>query len=258
MKYCLSNNLNKEYLKKADEIRCKNLDEILELYELNPQATIILRILSDTDKNLIDWQKIQNYNKMLKENLIIETNSFDIMNACKQINVKFFYCIPVNNFYDLKALVDFGSYYAKIDAPLTHMRDKSKQYKIKIRMTPNIAYYGYIPRENGIIGFWVRPEDVSYYEPYIDVFEFEDCDIKKEQALYRIYAEQKEWPGDLNNLITNLNYSSSNPLIPSDITISKITCGQKCLKGYNCHSCYNGLNIGNYEKLKEYFANKES
>ena len=56
-------------------------------------------------------------------------------------------------------------------------------------MTPNIAYYGYIPRENGIIGFWVRPEDVSYYEPYIDVFEFEDCDIKREQALYRVYAE---------------------------------------------------------------------
>ena len=37
---------------------------------------------------------------------------------------------------------------------------------------------------------------------------------------------------------------------PRNITISKITCGQKCLKGYNCHSCYNGLNIGNYEKLK--------
>ena len=34
MKYCLSSNLNKEYLKKADEIRCKNLDEILDLYEL--------------------------------------------------------------------------------------------------------------------------------------------------------------------------------------------------------------------------------
>ena len=32
MKYCLSSNLNKEYLKKADEIRCKNLDEILDLY----------------------------------------------------------------------------------------------------------------------------------------------------------------------------------------------------------------------------------
>ena len=56
MNYCLSTQVNKEYLKKADEILCKDLNEILELYELNPQATIILRILSKVDKNLIDWQ----------------------------------------------------------------------------------------------------------------------------------------------------------------------------------------------------------
>ena len=65
MNYCLSTQVNKEYLKKADEILCKDLNEILELYELNPQATIILRISSKVDKNLIDWQKIENYNKML-------------------------------------------------------------------------------------------------------------------------------------------------------------------------------------------------
>ena len=258
MKYCLSSNLNKEYLKKADEIRCKNLDEILDLYELNSQATIILTILSNTNKDLIDWQKIENYNKMLQNKLIIETDSFDIMNLCKSLNIKFFYGIPINSFYDLKALVDYGCYYIKIDAPLTHMLDKVKQYNIKIRMTPNIAYYGYIPRKDGIVGFWVRPEDTKLYDNYIDIFEFEDCDIKKEQALYRIYAEQKEWMGDLNNLITNLNYSSDNLLIPSYVATSKITCGQRCLKGYNCHICHRGLDIANREKLKNYLDNKKS
>ena len=116
---------------------------------------------------------------------LIESNwtkpeCFDIMDACKLINVKFFYAIPINTFYELKALVDYGCCDVRIEAPLTHMLDKLEDYDITIRMTPNIAYHGYIPRENGIIGSWVRPEDVSYYEPYVDVFEFEDCDAKKE------------------------------------------------------------------------------
>ena len=53
MHYCLSTQVSKDYLKKADEIRCKNLDEVLELYELNSQATIILRVSSKIDKSLI-------------------------------------------------------------------------------------------------------------------------------------------------------------------------------------------------------------
>ena len=252
MHYCLSTQVNKEYLKKADEILCKDLNEILELYELNPQATIILRILSKVDKNLIDWQKIENYNKMLQDKLIIETDSFDIMDACKLINVKFFYAIPINTFYELKALADYGCCDVRIEAPLTHMLDKLENYDITIRMTPNIAYHGYIPRENGIIGSWVRPEDVSYYEPYVDVFEFEDCDAKKEQALYRVYAEQHEWPGNLNNLISNLDYNTSNKLIPSDLTTIRMFCGQKCLNGRQCQVCQRLLDIANPDKLREY------
>jgi hypothetical protein len=126
---------------------------------------------------------------MWQEKIIIETDSFEIMDACKLFNVKYFYGVPVNNFYDFKALIDYGCCDIKIDAPLTHMLDRLENFDITIRMSPNIAYYAFIPRENGIVGGWVRPEDVELYEEYIDVFEFEDCDGKKEKALYKIYAE---------------------------------------------------------------------
>ena len=45
---------------------------------------------------------------------------------------------------------------------------------------PNVAYYAFIPREDGVCGSWIRPEDLNLYEPFIDVIEFEDCDVKKE------------------------------------------------------------------------------
>jgi hypothetical protein len=51
---------------------------------------------------------------------------------------------------------------------------------IKLRVVPNISYYAFIPRDNGVCGSWIRPEDLELYEPYIETIEFEDCDIKKE------------------------------------------------------------------------------
>ncbi len=259
MHYCLSSQVGQEYLKKADEIRVKynKLKSILDLYEINPNATFILTISSKEDKNTIPWTEIENYNIMTQQKLIIETDSFDIMDACKALNIKFFYAIPVNTFYDLKALADYGCCDVRIDAPLTHMLDKLDKYDITIRMCPNIAYYAYIPRENGIIGSWVRPEDVGLYEAYIDVFEFEDCDKRKEEALYRIYAEQKSYPSDLNNLITNLNYNTSNKLILPDLAAVRMFCGQKCISSVNCSVCYRMLNLANNEKIRQ-FTMRES
>ena len=57
---------------------------------------------------------------MWQNKIIIETDSFDIMDAAKLFNIRYFYAIPVNNFYDLKALADYGCCDVKIDAPLTH------------------------------------------------------------------------------------------------------------------------------------------
>ena len=188
---------------------------------------------------------------MWQERLIVETDSFDIMDACKLLGIKYFYAIPVNTFYELKALVDCGCCDVKIDAPLTHMLDKLDNYDITLRMSPNIAYYAHIPHKDGVIGSWVRPEDVELYEEYIDVFEFEDCDKNKEEALYRVYAEQKTWPSDLNNLITNLDYSAAGRLVVPDFATARTFCGQKCLNGLHCNLCYQFLDLANTNKTKE-------
>ena len=259
MHYCLSSQVGQEYLKKADEIKIKynKLDSILDLYELNPKVTFILRITKQEDKSQIRWTDIEKYNKMTQNKVIVETDDFDIMDACKVIDVKFFYAIPINNFYDLKALADYGCCDVRIDAPLTHMIDRFENIDITVRMTPNVAYYAYIPRENGIIGSWVRPEDVEIYEEYVDVFEFEDCDAKREEALYRVYAEQKSWPSNLNNLISNLNCNTDNKLILPDLAKIRSICGQKCAMGINCSACHRMLNLANNEKIRKFVEKKD-
>lgn len=189
---------------------------------------------------------------MTKQKLIIETDSFDIMDICKLYELKYFYAIPVNTLFELQALVDYGCCDARIDAPLTHMLDRLIMYPITLRMTPNVAYYKYIPHKDGVIGSWVRPEDVELYEPFIDVFEFEDCDKIKEQSLYNTYAIHKKWPASLNNLISNLDYQGNNRLIPRDLTEARLMCEQKCLTGHPCRLCYTFLDLADPEKIRNY------
>ena len=254
MNYCLSSKVNKEYFKQISEVKLPFYEykKILDMYEINPNLSFILRITSQDDRNKIKWDELQQYNKMTQGKVIIETNSFEIMDVCKLYGLKYFYAIPVSTLHELKALVDYGCCDARIDAPLTHMLDKVSQYPITLRMTPNVAYYKYIPHKDGVIGSWVRPEDVELYEPYIDVFEFEDCDRDKEQSLYNMYAVHKKWPGSLNNLITNLDYQGTSRLIPSDLAEMRLMCGQKCLAGHPCNLCYSFLDLANPEKIRTY------
>ena len=113
-------------------------------------------------------------------------------------------------------------------------------YGIPLRAMPNIAYIPYIPHENGIIGGWVRPEDTEAYGQYIDTFEFYTFKaLEKEAALYKVYAENKTWQGNLNLIIENLNFNIDNRLIydENNFATRRMNCKQKCLNGHSCHYC---------------------
>lgn len=85
-----------------------------------------------------------------------------------------------------------GACYVRLDAPLFFDLPNVKKIGIPIRAVPNVAYNDGLDRTDGVCGTWIRPEDLEAYGEYIDAVEFEDSDLKKEQAMYRIYAEDKE------------------------------------------------------------------
>ena len=104
-------------------------------------------------------------------------------------------------------------------------------------MIPNQAYDKYIVHGNGIHGQWVRPEDISIYEQYITTFEFIANDLSQERTLYHIYAEEQNWPGNLNILINNLDYNVDNRGITEKLAENRIKCGQRCEMSGTCHLC---------------------
>lgn len=256
MRFCLTNRQTPDYLMKCEEIKIpyKERGKILDYIEKYSDKLFILDMKGYN--GIIDWDELKNYKIMTRNNFMIALNALTDVDQCKKYNISFYWNFPVTTFYDLKALKDIGAAYALIDSPLVHNIVEAAEIGIPLRVVPNVAYYAFIPREDGVCGSWIRPEDLDLYAPYVSAVEFEDCDTKKESALYRIYAEQKAWPGDLGMIITNLNYLGVNRMIPSILTEKRMNCNQRCMYGSNCKLCYRYLNLANPELLRPYAENK--
>lgn len=258
MKFCLSSRQQAEYLHKADEIKFYYRDRkaIPDFFEKYPTATIILVHSNHDDE--INWNEISNYNILSQEKFIICVDTIDDCIAAKAQNIPFYHNAGVKTAYELRALKELGVCYALIDAPLFFNMDLVKSIDVPVRAVPNLALKDGLPRDNGIVGTWIRPEDLGIYEDYIAAIEFEDFTedrekyYQKERAMFRIYAEQKHWPGNLNMLVTGLNFSALNRVINPVLSERRMTCRQKCEEGGHCRLCYHVLSAANQESIEQY------
>lgn len=237
MKYCLSSRQTKKYLTQADEIRVESRDyrQISDLFIEYPDKMIILEIDND-NLNDINYMSVVEQYAQSSENFCCCIYNLKEAIWFKERNIKFYYGYPINNYYDVRALIDLGVEYIKLTSPLTFHMQFLKTWNMKFRMVPNVAYDAYIPRKNGLYGQWVRPEDTGWYEEGIYVFEFEDANLDKERTLYDIY-ENRIWNGNLNLLFTNLNINADNRILPEEIGQIRAHCGQKCMQTGGCHFC---------------------
>ena len=137
---------------------------------------------------------------------------------------------------------------ARITGQLAHQLDYLNTLPIEIRVWPNksCAPFGYSP----MVGGWFRPEDLVNIEA-IDVCEFDTETKKEESALFRIYAEDKEWSGSLHLLIKDIKDETIvNRLIPPGFQARRSNCGMRCQSGGQCHFCYGITYFANPEVMK--------
>lgn len=241
MKYCLSARQPDNILKKADEIKIELRDfkAIPEYIEKFPNKTLILEFVNELPEDF-DWNLIEVYSKKMNGNFYCALSDLSLTPECSLRNIKFYYKYLATSFYELKGLKDLGVSYVLIGVPLIFDLKNVANYNIPIRAIPNIAYEPYLLHQDGICGGWIRPEDVDKYDQYIETFEFyAPKALEKESALYRVYAENKTWPGNLNLLIDYLNFDCNNQLIYDEENFAerRMNCKQKCLAGRSCHYC---------------------
>ena len=256
MKYCLSSRQKDKVLKLANEIMVQSRDyrQVSDLFVDYPEAIIILEVNNEDIVNE-DRRKIIKQYAEASSNFCCCIYNLNYVNWFKESGIKFYYGYPINSFYDVRGLIDLGVEYVKITAPLTFNMNAIEKIGTKFRMVPNIAYDAYIPRENGICGQYVRPEDVKWYENGIYVFEFENVNLSQEEVMFKIYSQKQEWKDDLSILITNFNIESNASAYPETFGEMRSNCRQKCMEATNsCHFCERAVKFDKI--IKKYLKEK--
>jgi hypothetical protein len=255
MKYSVSSRQQPEYLQKCDEIKVMWNDRniIFDLTEKYPGKTINLcRYLIHSNEDDIDWSEIKKFKTLARDNFVFGLTYINEIIECKAHDIEFYYLEPIRSFRELQGLKLFGAKWAFIDAPLFFQMDKVRAVGLPVRVTANISVREAFPYADGVPGPWIRPEDVEAYEPYVDTIEFSRVNLDQERALFRIYAEQKKWPGELGLIVQDINYLGTNRMIPPDLVEKRLNCGQKCMENGNCRLCWRILDLANPDLLRDY------
>ena len=212
--------------------------------EINPKASYVLSILpGDTP----DWDKVEQYYIMTQKKLKVALSKLDFTECLKR-HIPFFFMSAVSEPWALNAMIDIGVCAARITGELAHNLDYLDTLPIEIRVWANSsgAPFGYKP----LYGGWFRPEDLESLTA-IDVCEFNSDNNRREQALYRIYAEQHEWPGELYMLVSDIeDHNITNRMIPPEFQERRSNCRMRCQSGGHCHYCDTITYLANPTLLK--------
>ena len=261
MKYCLRSRLAPRYLRLADEIKVDYRDRrsIPDVYHTYGKPIILFPPSVD---EAYDWEEIRRYALFLlcENNFILNVNFIGAAHEAKRQGIKFMINTEATSYWDLKGLEELGVEYAYVGIPLFFNLEPSLDMDIKLRTIPTVAYNHNLPHPDGVCGQWIRPEDVEWYEGYIEVFEFEHCEVAREQALYRTYAENKKWNTRLDILVEDLGSPAVNRLILPEVVQTRLICRQRCQAGGNCHLCYTALKLADpdlFPKEKEKVIEKK-
>lgn len=131
----------------------------------------------------------------------------------------------------------------------------AKAAKKKIRIFPNIAQDA--ADQGKINSFFVRPEDVSIYENYIDVIELYGSP-SQQIVYYKIYNDDKQWRSQLSDIIYRLDSPIDNRCITEEFGARRIGCRKVCIKGGNCRFCFHQEELSKCLKEKDSFLRKST
>lgn len=248
MNYCIRYNNKSQKLNEAAEISIKYDGQditLLEFMEANYLSRIILRV-DDINDFIVnkEWKKLNAIKKKFPHyNFAVcfcarQSGSRDFMKDIEELNCDWFTDYPIIDWDTLHFWAAVGVSDVYICEALGFELDRVAKFcharKIKVRIYPNVAQHS-IKILQPLRSFFVRPEDVDFYEPYVDVMEFW-CDLEKQDVYFHIYKEQKHWPGDLSHIIIGLE-SVNNVLIKDNFAATRVSCAKDCLRGESCDLC---------------------
>lgn len=169
----------------------------------------------------------------------------------QEANIKYYWGHTIVSFEELQACCTSGVCYALISSQVAFSLKVAKSYGVPLRVVPNRASLRYLPQVTDLKTFFIRPEDLSLYEEYIDTIEFAFDSLLEERTCLNIYKNKKTWAGHIKFLIKNIPIDFHNQGLPEEFGQIRLNCGQRCLTGGRCNFCGTSLR---FTKLVEKIA----
>lgn len=246
MKSCIEWRKDFKYLDKVDEYninyknKTKQLLYFLDHYGLGEKrVNIVIEKPTIEDIELIVAVKHRNENY----NIAVCTDiDMYCINQLKENNIPFYLNTHINSFDALQFAINLGVsdvfITEELGFDLKRVHEITSKAGIKIRCYANISQIQYPYEGNdGLKGFYIRPEDIEVYEEYVDIIEFyKSVDIQN--TLYDVYFISKHWDGQLREIIKGLRNTVNNYYILTDeFAKRRVHCRKKCIKSERCQLC---------------------
>ena len=233
MKWCVEWQSTFNYLANMDQFNIefkrkdRTLSEFLSQYATNGQrVNIYVNDLND----FIEHNDIELIHSILKQNSKISIalvfdrevlyQSLRNDNYLRNLNVFWYLRNVITDWDGIYAALHCGASEVIIGGQLgfelPRVRKLLHPKGITIRCQANIASSSYPLLLPGIKTFFIRPEDVEFYEKYIDVMEL-GGEKKDLNFYYKYYVEKEQWAGPLSQFIIGYKGDLNNHyVIPND------------------------------------------
>ena len=214
-------------------------DKILENMELYSSGDKLIDfIINGKEKFYIDLVKEGINNFVLQIPYNVE-GARELAITLKMNGVSFYFIDAVTSWEQLNSFIECGVSDILVSSSfafnIQDIAEKCHKEGVQVRAIPNI--YQSAEYNDGSIGFFIRPEAIDLYSKYIDIFELR-CSKDVCNTIYEIFAIDKEWYGDISEIITGAPKGITNRNIVELFDIARISCGKKCVKPKNsCNIC---------------------
>lgn len=260
-KFCVPYAADSQSRFAADMIEIEVIDEnVKELREFiennNPNQTIIVGSYFSEEEN--EALFVDTIAKTKDKNVLYRLEPF-FVEQLKSVNIELpryvcdWICDNWEDYYDI--VNNYPVSDVVIMGELLFDLDRVKTVADSHDITLHASCNGYVKeyKDKPYLSGFIRPEDIPFYEPYIDVFHINaehTFDATRIDTLFDIYTKDKKWDGQLSLIIANVKADiEGNRLMSNHWAKHRVNCRRDCMKGYPCMICKSQLEIA--QSLKD-------
>lgn len=253
MKYATLNNKTIKYGKQIDELLVpygKVANGFIEYLDDHLNQRIVLCIEDITEFNekggiseLLGLKKgrpdLNNYALRLKD--CNKEEFLELYKIAVENDIPVFFnnfCGNWDTFYGMINTFEISDIYIieELGFCLDTVAKMAHEQGIKVRVFPNIAQSDW-SRIDDVLKFFIMPEDIQYYEDYVDVCElFVGSKMYTIDPVYESYRDQK-WFGPIKELIYDYKGSINTQHMVPVFGERRVSCEKRCTKGGACQVC---------------------